>query len=371
MTKPLVLVVIGTRPEAIKLASVVRALEAGGKVDCRIAATAQHRKLLDQMLGSFELRASYDLNLMRPGQTLNGFASRALAGLGELFARLKPALVVVQGDTTTALCGALAASQERIPIAHVEAGLRTFDRDRPFPEEANRVVIDDLSGLLFAPTAAAARNFRRPGLGRVFVTGNTGVDALRWAQARPRPVSNKRLAELLSEDEPLILLTMHRRESVGAGVESVCRAARAILERNASVRIVSPAHPRFRAMLARGLRHPRAQILPPLDYFDAVTLLRRCRFVMTDSGGLQEEAATLGKPVLVLRELTDRPEAVRVGVAKLVGFNGAIIAREANRLIKDERFYRRMAKPSAAFGDGRAGPRIAAQIRRFLRMIGR
>ena len=307
-----VLVVLGTRPEAVKLAPVVRALRRRGAVDCRVVLTGQHRGLLRQMLESFELGAAYDFDLMRPGQTLNGFASRALGKLGELLARTRPALVVVEGDTTSALCGALAAFHERVPVAHVEAGLRTFDRSAPFPEEANRVLIDELSDLLYAPTAEAARHLKGLPQGRVLVSGNTVVDAVRWAAARRRPAREPRLAAVLGglrAGEALILATLHRRESQDGGIESACEGLRRVLEREPAARLVFPVHPNPRVAwtVRRVLRHPRAHLLPPLDYFDAVAALRRCRFVMTDSGGLQEEAASLGKPALVLRRATDRP----------------------------------------------------------------
>ncbi len=369
--KPLVLVVLGTRPEAIKLAPVARALRAAGGVDCRIVSTAQHREMLDQMLGCFELRPSWDFGLMRPGQTLNGLAARALERLGALIRKQRPALVVVEGDTTTALCGALAAFHEGAAVAHVEAGLRSFDRAAPFPEEANRVLVDQLADLLYAPTPAAARHLKDLRQGRVLVTGNTVVDAVRWAASRPRKTREPMLAAVLSAlraDEALILASLHRRESLDGGIESACRGLRRVLEERPQARLVFPVHPnpKVRAAVSRTLRHPRAHLLPPLDYFDAVAALRRCRLVMTDSGGLQEEAASLGKPALVLRDVTDRPEALRAGVAEIAGLEPAKIAARAGRLLSDEAAYRAMARPVDVFGDGRAGERIAHSIRRFL-----
>lgn len=369
--KPLVLVVLGTRPEVIKLAPVIRALKAGGKARCRVAATGQHRELLDQMLRCFGLRVDRDLRLMRPQQSLNAFAARALAALGELVARERPRLVVVQGDTTTALCGALAAFHAGVPVAHVEAGLRTGDLRDPFPEEANRVLIDELASLWFAPTRAAARALRGRDPRRVVVTGNTVVDAVRWAAAHPRPVREPKLARVLGAlraDEALILATLHRRERFQGDLARACEGIRRTLAANPGARVVFPVHlnPRVQAAVRKALRHERAHLLPALDYFDLVAALRRCRLVMTDSGGLQEEAPSFGKPVLVLRRATERPEAVAAGAAAVVGLDPARIAREASRLLKDAAWYARMAAAVGVFGDGKAGERVAAGILREL-----
>ena len=361
---------MGTRPEVIKLASVIAALRDAGDTQCLVALTGQHRELLDQALKAFGLGARFDLGLMRRDQTIKAFMGRALPGLGRLLRRTRPDLVIVQGDTATALCGALAAFQECIPVAHVEAGLRTFDLASPFPEEGNRRLIDALAELLFAPTPQASRNLAGSPRARVFVTGNTAVDAVRWAAAHPRPVRDPALAGVLAglrAQEALILVTLHRRESFDGALRGACAALRALLEERPEAHIVFPVHlnPKVQSIVRRALRHPRAHLLAPLDYPDLVTVLRRCRFVMTDSGGLQEEAPSLGKPVLVLRRVTERPEAVRAAVARVVGFEPASIIGQASRLLDGGGAYRRMARRVEVFGDGQAGRRIAAGIRWF------
>ncbi len=357
--KPLVLVVLGTRPEAIKLAPVVAALRKIRGLECRVLSTGQHRALLDRTLADLRLKVWKDLSLMRRDQAPGELAKRAFAALLPVIERERPALVVVQGDTTTALAGALAAAHEDVPVGHVEAGVRSGDLSNPFPEEANRIVIDDLSALLFAPTREAARR-RRGAAGRVFVTGNTVVDALRSVAPRARARRGTKV----------VLVTMHRRESFEGGLAQACAAMRELLDRRPDVRIVFPVHlnPRVQKIVRAALRHPRALLLPPLGYRAFVAELSRCRFVLTDSGGVQEEAASLGKPALVLRRVTDRPEAVRAGVAVVTGLDPKMIVARAERLLDDEKEYRRMTRRSSVFGDGRAGTRVAGQIRRFLRV---
>jgi UDP-N-acetylglucosamine 2-epimerase (non-hydrolysing) len=371
VARPLALVVLGTRPEAIKLAPVILALRARRGLAVRVCSTGQHRQLLAAALSDFGLRADIDLALMRPGQRLNDLCAAALAKLGALIRRLKPGLVVVQGDTTTAMAGALAAFHERVPVAHVEAGLRTFDLAGPYPEEANRALIDALAALKFAPTPAALANLRAERISDgVAVTGNTGIDALRWAVSRRRR-PGPALAAALERCGPegFALVTLHRRESLGAPLRSICEGLRAVLDAEPGLRLLWPVHlnPEVRRAAAALGRHERADLLPHLGYLDAAAALSRCRFVMTDSGGLQEEAAFLGKPTLVLRRVTDRPEAVKAGIARVAGVEGRGVAREARRLLADRALFARMSRRSKAFGDGRAAPRIAASIARFLR----
>lgn len=356
--RPLALFVLGTRPEAIKLSPVLAALRRR-RAACRVLSTGQGRQMLDQTLRELGLKTDRDLRLMRRDQTPGQFAKRAFAGILAELKRGKPALVVVQGDTTTALCGALAAFHEGVPVAHVEAGLRSGDLSAPFPEEANRVVIDDLSTLLFAPTREAAARLR--GLpGKVFVTGNTVVDALRACKQAASPAVKGR--------GPIVLATLHRRESFDGDLARACAALRELLDREPSARVVFPLHlnPRAAKAVRASLRHPRALLLAPLGYRAFVALLKRCRFVVTDSGGVQEEAAALGKPVLVARRVTDRPEAERAGVARVVGFDRTKIVALGSRLLRDARFYRRMARRVRVFGDGRAGERVARELARFL-----
>lgn len=370
MPKPLVLIALGTRPEAVKLAPVHRALESAGATRAEILLTGQHRELLAPVLKDLGLRPAADLKLMRRGQELNELFARAVSGVGAALRRRRPDLVVVQGDTTTAFAAALAAFHERVPVAHVEAGLRTFDHDNPFPEELNRAAVDQLAALLFAPTQRAARNLRGPGAGRVLVTGNTVVDALRWALEQRRPPADAALRRALAAAAPgdaFALATAHRRESQERHLPGLCRAFAEIAERQPRLRILFPVHPSARVRAAARLAaHPRVHLLPPLGYLDAVEALRRSRFVMTDSGGLVEEAAVLGRPTLILRRVTERPEAVEAGVATVAGVEPATVVRWASRLMDDEALYKKMARPAKVFGDGRASERIARACAEFL-----
>jgi UDP-N-acetylglucosamine 2-epimerase (non-hydrolysing) len=365
VSRPKVLVVVGTRPEAIKLAPVAAELKRAGGVECVVTVTGQHRQLLAQALRAAGLRARFDLRLMRRRQSVAGFVARALPALERHMRRLGPDLVLVQGDTSSALCGALAAFAQGVPVGHVEAGLRTGDLGNPYPEEANRRLIDALSALLFAPTREARRRLGARPRGRVFVTGNTAVDALRAALARSRPVRDprlRRLLERLSPDEDLVLATLHRRESLDGSLAAACRRLVDLLRRRPRARLAFPLHlnPRVRAVVRRELRHPRATLLEPLDYADLVAALRRARLVVTDSGGLQEEAATLGVPVLVARRITDRPEAVRAGLAAVIGKDARGLLRAAGRLLDAP--YKRKRRSSDIFGDGRAGRRVASGV---------
>lgn len=370
MAKPRVTVILGTRPEAVKMAPVVWALRRTGRVDCRLWVTGQHRRMLDQALGAFGLRPERDLRLLRQGEPMSAFLKRALAALGALFAKERPDLVLVQGDTMTALAATLAAYHAGVPVGHVEAGLRTFDLSDPYPEEFNRTLIDDLATLHFPPTAAAARNLDRAARGSP-VTGNTVIDALRWADARRRPAREPRLRRALAALGPrdaAVLVTMHRRESLGAPLQGLCRAFLRLLDDSPRLHLLYPVHmnPAVNRTVRSLLRHPRAHLLPPLDYFDLLAALKRCRFVMTDSGGLIEEASALGKPVLILRKATERQEAVRAGVARLAGTRPRAVVALARRLLQDRGFHRGMARRTTVFGDGRASARIAHTVVRHL-----
>ncbi len=353
-----VLAVLGTRPEVIKLAPVLRLLEKDKDFRLYLCATAQHRELLDQMLRVFGLKPHLDLDLMRPGQSPGEVLSRALASLERLISREKPGLLLVQGDTTTVWAAALAAFHEGVPIAHVEAGLRTGDLARPYPEEANRILTDRLSALLFAPTPLARANLIREGIDprKIFVTGNTAVDSILWAVRHPRPWACRAVASWAVQPGPIAVITLHRREIFGKPLEELMRALLKAAKHNPHLRWVFPVHPTPQVLAAanRLLRHPRILLAPPLDYLDFVRLMKRCDFIVTDSGGIQEEAPSLGKPVLVVREKTERPEALGGGNF-LAGISGKDLQKALSRKLK--------LPKSNPFGDGRAAQRIVAAIK--------
>jgi UDP-N-acetylglucosamine 2-epimerase (non-hydrolysing) len=360
-----VLIIFGTRPEAIKLAPLILYLKSrAAEFRTVVCVTAQHRGMLDQVLGIFNIVPDFDLDLMLPGQTLFQSTSRILAGLEPVFDSVLPDVAIVQGDTTTTLCGALAAFYKNVPIGHVEAGLRSFDLRQPFPEEMNRVLASRLAALHFAATDWAAENLRKEGVssGSIFVTGNTGIDAvfhvrneLELGGLRPE----KRVE--LDPMRKTILVTAHRRESFGAGFDRICSALARLAERR-DVEIVYPVHPNPNVQDAVN-RHLRGRsnviLLEPLDYVSFVDLMRRAYFLITDSGGIQEEGPSFGKPILVLREKTERPEAVHAGTVLLVGTDEGLIVREASKLLDDEAAYSSMALRHNPYGDGHACVRIA------------
>jgi UDP-N-acetylglucosamine 2-epimerase (non-hydrolysing) len=349
-----IVVVAGTRPEAIKLAPVVRRLrEETALFEVILCTTAQHREMLDQALGVFRLTPDIDLDLMRPDQAPSELASRSFAALDPLFARLAPDWLLIQGDTTTAMCAAIAAFHRRVRVGHVEAGLRTGDLQAPFPEEMNRRVVDLVSDAFFAPTprAAAALRAERVPDSRIHVTGNTVVDALLEIAA----------AEGAVPEENLVLVTVHRRESFGEPLAGVVRAIARLARAFPATRFIHIVHPNPNVIAAvranEGL--PNLELLAPMDYGSLVRLMRRCRLILTDSGGIQEEAPTFGKPVLVLREKTERPEGVEAGLALLVGTDEQRIFAQASRLMTEEDAYRRMSEGGNPYGDGHAASRIA------------
>lgn len=358
---------MGTRPEVVKLAPVIRALRRR-RFSVKTVATAQHRRLADQMLADFRIKPDHDLDLMRPGQNPDELARRVLGALPPVFDLERPNLVLVQGDTTTALAAALSAFHHRIPIGHVEAGLRSFDPANPFPEEKNRVLIDHLSDLLFPPTALAMSNLEREGLSgeRVYVTGNTVVDALRWTLKDlglpMKPAAGK------ASPRRLLLVTLHRRESFGAALREICEALQALARRHPDLEIVFPVHPNpaVRETACRFLTHPRIRLTAPMSYRDFLKLMRSAHLILTDSGGIQEEAACLRKPVLVARKVTERPEVIRAGGGLLAGTARRGILRDAERLLSDGTLYRRMSRCPNPFGDGRAAERIAKAVSHWL-----
>ncbi|MGP8243180.1 MAG: non-hydrolyzing UDP-N-acetylglucosamine 2-epimerase [Bryobacteraceae bacterium] len=366
-----ILVIFGTRPEAIKLSPVILHLRRSGSFQVDTCATGQHRQMLDQVLEVFGIVPDHDLNIMRPDQSPAEAASRMLAALDPVLERERPDMILVQGDTTTTLCGALAAFYRRIPVGHVEAGLRTGDLRQPFPEEMNRVVTGRLAALHFAATEGAAQNLRREGVptAAIHVTGNTGIDAVLHVKAGLE--SGALAGRGLPPIDPaarLIVATTHRRESFGGGLDRICHALAALASRE-DVRIVLPVHPnpKVRGPVERWLGDsPRVRLVAPMDYVSFVDLMRRAHLIVTDSGGIQEEAPSLGKPVLVVREKTERPEAVLAGTVKLVGTDFDRIVDEATLLLDSGDEYRRMAAIHNPYGDGQASPRIARAMAEFL-----
>lgn len=358
------LFVMGTRPEAVKLCPVIRHFRScRDHASVEVCVTGQHRSMLDQVLETFAVKPEYDLDLMLPGQTLFQSTSRILAGLEDVLKRSQPDLVMVQGDTTTTLCGALAATYARVPVGHIEAGLRTGDMNAPFPEEMNRVVVARLATWHFAPTSRAAQNLFAEGIddSRVVVTGNSGIDAaftVRDALASGSICPSIRPA--LDSSRKLILVTGHRRESFGDGFVGICRGLARLAQRN-DVQIVYPVHrnPQVTGPVTQYLGDlPRVQLIGPMDYVSFIDLMSKAYLVLTDSGGIQEEGPSLGKPILVMREKTERPEAVEAGTVKLVGTDEERIYREASLLLDNPAEYQKMTRIHNPYGDGFASQHI-------------
>lgn len=357
-------VVIGTRPEAIKLAPLVLAAQAQPEhfaVD--VISTGQHREMLATMLAWFGITPSVSLDIMKPNQNLAHITMASLGGISDWLDHHHPDWVVVQGDTTTTFAGALAAFYHRIPVAHVEAGLRTHNKLSPYPEEMNRTMTGHIATLHFPPTAGARDNLLREGLAddTITVTGNTCIDALLW--------THKKIEQTSLTDKapwPEILLTAHRRENQGEPMRAICQAVLALLEQHPTLRVKFPVHlsPKVREVVMPMLgNHPRVALCEPLDYPDFVAAMARATLILTDSGGVQEEAPSLGKPVLVMRESTERPEAMQAGTARLVGADPERIVREANELLTNPAAYQRMAHAQNPYGDGHAAGRILERLR--------
>lgn len=358
-----VLAVVGTRPEAIKMAPVILALR--GRPErflTRVVLTAQHREMSDEVLALFRIRPDHDLDLMKPEQTLFDTTAGLVKGLERVYRSERPDVVLVQGDTTTTFVGALAAFYLGIRVGHVEAGLRTSDKENPFPEEINRRLTSHVADLHFAPTATARRALLSEGVpdAAIFVTGNTVIDALLMTARELRESALDRVPGL-DPSRRVVLVTAHRRENWGEPLEAICLALRDIARAHGDVQVVFPVHPNpkvRRTATAVLAREPRVLLLPPLGYRPFVALMKRATIILTDSGGIQEEAPSLGKPVLVLRRKTERPEAVRAGTVRLVGTARARIVAEAVRLLTDRRAYRAMARRRNPYGDGKAAARI-------------
>jgi UDP-N-acetylglucosamine 2-epimerase (non-hydrolysing) len=375
MTPLKVLFVFGTRPEAVKLCPLILAMRGRPEFAARVCVTAQHREMLDAMLARFGVQADDDLDVMEPNQPLSRLTARILERLDGVLLAERPDLVLVQGDTTTTLAGALAAFYRRIPVGHVEAGLRTGDLSQPFPEEANRVLAGRLATLHFAPTPRAAENLRREGLGedRIYVTGNTGIDALLYTRERlERGEWPGFDGDVPAPGRKLILMTAHRRESFGEGFLRICEGVRRIAARG-DAEIVYPVHPNpnVRGVVERELGGVAGvHLIEPLDYVPFVDLMRRADILLTDSGGVQEEGPSFGKPVLVMRDKTERQEAVEAGAAILVGTDPDRIAGEAGRLLDSEAAREPFTRVRNPFGDGRASLRIMDAILSFFSTSG-
>jgi len=366
MSKIKVMSFFGTRPEAIKMVPVVKALEQAPEIESIVCLSGQHREMLHQVLDAFAVKADYDLDIMKPRQTITTITSGVLEGMEELFKKEKPDLILVHGDTTTAFAGALAGFYAGVAVGHVEAGLRTFDKLSPFPEEMNRCLIGRIADLHFSPTDANRGNLiREATAGEIYVTGNTVIDALKMTVQADYTYRDDALNELDFNAKRTVLVTAHRRENLGEPLKQICRAIRRMVEENEDVQVVYPVHlnPAVREVANRILgNHDRIHLIEPLDVFDMHNLMDRCYMVMTDSGGLQEEAPALGKPVLVLRTETERPEAVEYGTVKMAGVEEEVILRMANTLLRDPAAYGEMAHAVNPYGDGNAAARITQAI---------
>lgn len=382
-------VIFGTRPETIKLAPVILALRQLAGIQCHVCVTAQHRSMLDQVLTVFAIQPDVDLNLMRPRQTLAGFTARAMTALDGYLADYKPDLVLVQGDTTTVFCAALAAFYHHIPVGHVEAGLRTWNMEAPWPEEANRVLTSRLAALHFAPTKWSRDNLLKEGVpaGRIFVTGNPVIDALHLAlglikKTPPQipglpPALQPRAAGAEAAGPRVVLITGHRRENFGRGFETICRAIARLARQFPAVHFVYPVHlnpqvrepvyrllgPDARRAAGRKSAADNVHLIEPLEYLPFVALMERAHLILTDSGGVQEEAPSLGRPVLVMRDTTERPEAVAAGTVRLVGTKTRSIVDAVAELLTRPAAYRAMARAQNPYGDGLAAKRICRIVR--------
>jgi UDP-N-acetylglucosamine 2-epimerase (non-hydrolysing) len=370
-----VLTVFGTRPEAIKMAPLALQLAADLRFDARVCVTAQHREMLDQVLSLFNIQPDYDLNLMKPAQSLAELTARMLQGVSEVIAEFKPEIVLVHGDTSTTFAASLAAYYQQTPVGHVEAGLRTGNIYSPWPEEGNRKLTAALTAMHFAPTSTARDNLLNEGIenSRIHVTGNTVIDALLSVsqQIDNEPDLESKLAAkfpFLSQENRMILVTGHRRESFGGGFERICQALSRIASAHTDCQIVYPLHlnPNVQEPVRRLLSDcPNVQLIDPQDYLPFVYLMKRSYLILTDSGGIQEEAPSLGKPVLVMRDTTERPEAVETGTVRLTGTNVEALVSATKELLTNKESYARMSMAHNPYGDGKASARIVQALAEF------
>jgi len=358
-----IMVIFGTRPEAIKMAPLIKELEKVRQIQCKVCVTAQHREILDQVLEIFNIKPEYDLNIMKTKQTLTGITCSVLSGLEEIFDKEKPNMVLVHGDTTTTFAAALAAFYRKIPIGHVEAGLRSHNKYLPYPEESNRKLTAALTDLHFAPTTTSRENLLREGIDEknIFVTGNTVIDAMKYTIKDDYVFENCELNSIDFKNKKIIMVTAHRRENWGIGIENICKALKIIVEENHDVEVLYLVHPNpvVKDVVYSILKDvSRIHLLRPIDTREIHNLMKKCYIVMTDSGGIQEEAPHLGKPVLVLRDVTERVEALSAGTVKLVGIDIRKIVLEANKLIRNVDEYNHISKSINPYGDGNASVKI-------------
>lgn len=367
MKKIKVMSVFGTRPEAIKMAPLVKELAKYPDLESICCLTGQHREMLDSVMDIFQLKSDFDLNIMEKSQTLSTITTKTLLGMDHVIDTCQPDLILVHGDTSTTFAGALSAFYHRVPVGHVEAGLRTWDKYSPFPEEINRTLVGDIAELHFSPTKANAENLHRESIaGEIFITGNTVIDAMSYTVQKPYTFHTPILNQLDFEHKKIVLVTCHRRENYGAPMDHIMEAISDMVKDHADVEVVYPVHlsPVVRECAAQHLAgNERIHLIDPVDVQEMHNLMARCFFVMTDSGGLQEEAPALGKPVLVLRKETERPEAIAAGTVRLAGTNRDTIYEMAHGLLTNPSEYEAMAKAVNPYGDGNACARIAHAIR--------
>ena len=359
-----VMSIFGTRPEAIKMAPLVKELEKRKNIESIVCVTAQHREMLDQVLETFDIKPDYDLNIMKQGQTLGDVTTRALTGLEEVIKEARPDIVLVHGDTTTTFAGALAAFYNQVAIGHVEAGLRTDNKYSPYPEEMNRQMVDRLSDMYFAPTEISKNNLLKENINesKIYITGNTAIDAM--STTVDKNYTHKEL-EWIKPGERMILLTAHRRENLGEPMRHIFRAIKRIVDEFNDVKVIYPIHmnPKVREVANEVFDgDDKVKLIEPLEVFDFHNFQNKSYIILTDSGGIQEEAPSLGKPVLVLRDTTERPEGISAGTLKLVGTDEDVIYEETKRLLTDSKEYERMSKASNPYGDGHASERIVDAI---------
>ena len=359
-----VMSIFGTRPEAIKMAPLVKELERRKEIESIVCVTAQHREMLDQVLNTFDIKPDYDLNIMKQGQSLADVTTRALVGLEEVIKEVKPNIVLVHGDTTTTFAGALAAFYNQVAIGHVEAGLRTYDKYSPYPEEMNRQMVDRLSDMYFAPTEISKDNLLKENIdeSKIYITGNTAIDAM--STTVDENYTHPEL-DWIKPGERMILLTAHRRENLGEPMRHIFRAIKRVVDEFSDVKVIYPIHmnPRVREVANEVFGDAdRVKLIEPLEVFDFHNFQNKSYIILTDSGGIQEEAPSLGKPVLVLRDTTERPEGIKAGTLKLVGTDEDVIYEETKKLLLDKKEYEKMSKASNPYGDGHASERIVDAI---------
>lgn len=359
-----VMSIFGTRPEAIKMAPLVKELERRKEIESIVCVTAQHREMLDQVLNTFDIKPDYDLNIMKQGQSLADVTTRALVGLEEVIKKVKPDIVLVHGDTTTTFAGALAAFYNQVAIGHVEAGLRTYDKYSPYPEEMNRQMVDRLSDMYFAPTEISKNNLLKENIdeSKIYITGNTAIDAM--STTVDENYTHPEL-DWINAGERMILLTAHRRENLGEPMRHIFRAIKRVVDEFSDVKVIYPIHmnPKVREVANEVFGDAdRVKLIEPLEVFDFHNFQNKSYIILTDSGGIQEEAPSLGKPVLVLRDTTERPEGIKAGTLKLVGTDEDVIYEETKKLLLDKKEYEKMSKASNPYGDGHASERIVDAI---------